>query len=320
MLHRPFNMCSDDANTYLLVCSNSWFCSPSSSVLLLEQESGSVPTTVPPCGEYRDTSGRLAALGGGPLIPAPPPPTGGTGHTGESGVPVFLRGGGTGRDGLFPCWGPCWPHLSLSSSTVVSFSSSLDPFSPLFGSSSGAPLPSSAVSPCGPALLPACSSPPPPPSCSILAAGFCPFSLPFPSPASRLPLFLVEDDEEEEDESARQSGAGGSGGTVRTCTGTGGLDGGGGGETGIDFLSSRSTEAPTRASSFLLAAGATDGEVSGGGGVEKRRPVPGEPEPRLGGRGGGRLYLVSGLEKFLVGPLTSTVCWGSPFCRQEVLV
>lgn len=61
--------------------------------------------------------------------------------------------------------------------------------------------------------------------------------------------------------------------------------------------------------------------MSGGGGEEKRRPVP-DPEPRLGGRGGGRLYLVSWLEELLVEPLTSwlAVCWGSPFCRLGALL
>lgn len=64
-----------------------------------------------------------------------------------------------------------------------------------------------------------------------------------------------------------------------------------------------------------------DDEVSGGGGEEKRRPIP-DPQLRLGGRGGGRLYLVSWLEELLVGPLTSwpVVCCGSPFCRLGVLL
>lgn len=239
-------------------------------------------------------------------------------HTGESGVPGFFRGGGTGRVGLFPCGGPCWLHLCLLPSIAVSFSFSSDSLSFLCCSSSGATLSCSTISPWAPVLLSAFSSPPcPPPSRSILAAGFCPFSLPFPSPASRLQLFLLEEDDNEE--GARQRGAGGSAGADRPCSGTGGLEGGGG-ETGVDFLSSHST-APTRTSSFFLAAGATVDMVSGGGGEEKSRPIP-DPEPRLGGRGGGRLYFVSWLEELLVGPLTSglAVCWGSPFCRLGVLL
>lgn len=49
----------------------SWLGSPSSSVLLEVQDSGSVPITVPPCGEYSETSGRREGEGAVALVPAP---------------------------------------------------------------------------------------------------------------------------------------------------------------------------------------------------------------------------------------------------------
>lgn len=84
----------------------------------------------------------------------------------------------------------------------------------------------------------------------------------------------------------RRRGAGGRGGALRLCKGTGGRSGGG--DVDTDFLSSLSPP-PALPSSFLSAAGVRE-KVLAEGGREERRPDP-DPKLRLGGRGGGRLYL-----------------------------
>lgn len=54
--------------------------------------------------------------------------------------------------------------------------------------------------------------------------------------------------------------------------------------------------------------------------MEKSRPIP-EPELKLGGRGGGRLYFISWLDALFVEPLTCMLIFSgiSPFCRAEVV-